>query len=487
MKPTVLIVDDEVAIRRSLAHFFLRKDFHVLEAGTPDDAFRHVQASAPDVVLLDLRLPGMDGLALLEELKRSDDSLAVIIMTGHGDINTAVEAMKRGAENFLPKPVDLNQLFVTAEKALEKVKLHRKARFYQQKAASDEVRTLGISEAMKRIEETLRLVARNADTTVLLMGESGTGKGFAAEWIHQHSSRSDQPFVEVNAAGLSATFLESELFGHEKGAFTDARQMKRGLLEVADGGTAFLDEIGDLDPALQPKLLKVLESKSFRRLGGTEMIRVDVRLIVATNVDLARKMQEGKFRQDLYYRLKVMPVTIPPLRQRPEDVDELARSFLQDYSQRLKGEALAFTPESLRLLRDYEWPGNVRELRNVVERAVILCEGGPVGPVHLPHEITRGRGLDPAAEASFFTGDPQPLEEVEKRYIGRVLDYCEGNRSQAAQLLAIARSTLINKIKKYELNGAVDGASAGRDESYEEGTDAAQDDAHHELDAVRTR
>ncbi|MFN2431308.1 MAG: sigma-54-dependent transcriptional regulator [Gemmatimonadota bacterium] len=469
MKPTILIVDDEIAIRKSLSHFFARKDFHVVEAGTPDDAFRHVQDSAPDLALLDLRLPGMDGLTLLEELKRMDDSLAVIMMTGHGDIHTAVEAMQRGAENFLPKPVDLNQLFVTVEKGLEKVALLRRARFYQQKSAADDSgELLGVSEAMKRVEETLWLIARNPDTTVLLMGESGTGKGFAAEWIHRHSPRADQPFVEVNAAGLSATFLESELFGHEKGAFTDARQMKRGLLEVADGGTAFLDEIGDLDPSLQPKLLKVLESKTFRRLGGTDVIKVDVRLVCATNTDLARQMQEGKFRQDLYYRLKVMPVTIPPLRQRPEDVVALANRFLADFSQKLRREVLEYAPEALRLLRDYEWPGNVRELRNVIERAVILCERSEITPVHLPHEITRARGMDgDAVAAALFSGDPEPLEAMEKRYISRVLDYCEGNRSQAAQLLEIARSTLINKIKKYELNGVHAGNGEGAEDDEE--------------------
>ena len=475
MKPTILIVDDEIAIRKSLSHFFARKDFHVVEAGTPDEALRQVQEAAPDLALLDLKLPGRDGLSLLEEVKRLDDSVAVIMMTGHGDIHTAVEAMKRGAENFLPKPVDLNQLFVTVEKGLEKVHLLRRARFFQQKSAGDESgELLGVSEAMKRVEETLRLIARNPDTTVLLMGESGTGKGFAAEWIHRHSPRAEQPFVEVNAAGLSATFLESELFGHEKGAFTDARQMKRGLLEVADGGTAFLDEIGDLDPGLQPKLLKVLESKTFRRLGGTDVIRVDVRLICATNVDLAKQMQEGKFRQDLYYRLKVMPVTIPPLRQRPEDTVALAERFLADFSQKLRHEVLEFTPEALRLLREYDWPGNVRELRNVIERAVILCEGSDILPAHLPHEITRAGGSDPAAlAAALFSGEPEPLEEMEKRYISRVLDYCDGNRSQAAQLLEIARSTLINKIKKYELNGA-NGANGLEDEEEEEQAAAEQ-------------
>ena len=456
MKPTILIVDDEVAIRKSLVHFFTRKDFNVVEAGAAEAAVREVQEKMPDLVLLDLKLPGVNGLGLLDELRRVDDSLAVIMMTGHGDIHTAVEAMQKGAEGFLTKPVDLNQLFVTVEKGLEKVNLLRRARFYQQRAAADDSQMLGVSEAMRGVEEQLRLIAKNPDTTVLLMGESGTGKGFAAEWIHRHSPRAEQPFVEVNAAGLSATFLESELFGHEKGAFTDARQMKRGLLEVAEGGSAFLDEIGDLDLTLQPKLLKVLESKSFRRLGGTDVIKVDVRLIVASNKDLARQMQEGKFRKDLYYRLKVMPVTIPPLRQRPEDIEALATLFLRDFSQRLRRETQEFTPGALQLLREYDWPGNVRELRNVIERAVILSEKQTISPDYLPQEVTRGRWVEPAdaAEAPLFNGQPEPLEAMEKHYISRVLDYCDGNRSQAAQLLAIARSTLINKIKKYEINGA---------------------------------
>jgi two-component system response regulator HydG len=468
MKPVILIVDDENAIRKSLGHFFARKEFHVAEAGTPEEAFRRVAESPPDVVLLDFKLPGMDGLAALEELKRLDPSLAVVMMTGHGDIGTAVEAMRRGAESFLAKPVDLNQLVVTVDKALEKVRLQRQARLYRSHGA-DEGRVLGVSDAMRRIEETLRLVARNPDATVLLMGESGTGKGFVAEWIHAHSPRAEQPFVEVNAAGLSATFLESELFGHEKGAFTDARQMKRGLLEVADGGTVFLDEIGDLDLSLQPKLLKVLESKTFRRLGGTDLIRVDVRVVVATNRDLAKQMADGKFRQDLYYRLKVLPVTIPPLRQRPEDVDALAQAFLQEFAQRMHREAQAFTPEALELLRRHDWPGNVRELRNVIERAVILCEGDAIAPAHFPQEITRGvRGEGGLPEVDLFTGQPEPLEEIEKRYIGRVLAFCGGNRSQAAQLLEIARSTLINKIKKYGLNGSNGSNGAAVDETDDE-------------------
>ncbi len=470
MKPTILIVDDEVAIRKSLVHFFVRKDFSVAEAGAPEEALRLVQEALPDLVLLDLKLPGMDGLSLLDEFKRLDPSLAVIMMTGHGDIHTAVEAMKRGAENFLPKPVDLNQLFVTVEKGLEKVNLLRRAQFYQQKAAEGS-RILGVSDAMKRIEDTLRLIARNPDTTVLLMGESGTGKGFVAEWIHQHSPRAEQPFVEVNAAGLSATFLESELFGHEKGAFTDARQMKRGLLEVADGGTCFLDEIGDLDPSLQPKLLKVLESKTFRRLGGTELIKVDVRIIVASNKDLAKQMQDGKFRQDLYYRLKVMPVTIPPLRQRPEDIVELATQFLRDFSKKLGREVQEFTSDAMQMLRGYEWPGNVRELRNVIERAVILSETDHISPVYLPQEITRvASALPGASDAALWSGEPEPLEEIEKRYIGRVLAFCDGNRSQAAQLLSIARSTLINKIKKYELNGGSEEPDNESDEASTNGS-----------------
>jgi transcriptional regulator with PAS, ATPase and Fis domain len=230
--------------------------------------------------------------------------------------------------------------------------------------------------------------------------------------------------------------------------------MKRGLLEVADGGTCFLDEIGDLDPALQPKLLKVLESKTFRRLGGTELIKVDVRIIVATNRDLAKQVQEGKFRQDLYYRLKVMPVMIPPLRQRPEDIVALANQFLHDFSKKLGREVQEFTPDAMQLLKAYDWPGNVRELRNVIERAVILCETDHIEPAWLPQEIARAAGVGAdVLEGALWTGEPEPLETIEKRYIGRVLQFCDGNRSQAAQLLEIARSTLINKIKKYELNG----------------------------------
>jgi DNA-binding NtrC family response regulator len=366
----------------------------------------------------------------------------------------ALEAIrKRGAFWFFSKPIDMVMLELQVEMAFEHAEAMRRGRLAAERLAALQPATdsLGESPAMKEIERLIDVVARSRDTTVLLLGESGTGKGVVAEQIHRRSGRRDQVFQEINCAGLSETFLETELFGAERGAYTDAKTLKRGLLEIADGGTVFLDEIGDLALALQPKLLKVLEARRFRRLGGVKDIEVDVRLIAATHQDLDAQREEGRKREDLFYRLNVMPIRLPPLRERGQDALLLGRRFLEHFSRALGRPGLRLLPESESVLARHRWPGNVRELKNVIERAVILCPGDEIGPEHLPAEIQQPRGDGEAAPLELGGAEVRPLAEVERAYIAHALALLEGNRSRTAQALGISRSTLIEKVKKYDL------------------------------------
>ncbi|MDQ3389268.1 MAG: sigma-54 dependent transcriptional regulator, partial [Gemmatimonadota bacterium] len=361
---SLLLIDDEPDIIRSLGRFFEREGWEVHRAMTGEEGFRLYETVRPDVVLLDLFLPGMSGMDVLDLLVPR--GATVVMLTGHGGIESAVEAMRLGAENFLGKPVELPHLKAVVEKAMEKVELRRANRLLAARLANGrETGTLGSSPRMRELARQVELLADSDGTTVLLLGESGTGKGWVAQMLHAHSRRAGGGFVEVNCAGLSTNFLDSELFGHEKGAFTDARSMKRGLFEIAHGGTLFLDEIGELAPDLQPKLLKVLESKTFRRLGGTREIEVDVRLVAATNRQLAEEVKAGRFREDLYYRLGVLPLTLPPLRERSrEDLMELIQRLLADLVRRHPRGAGQISARALDLLLHFRWPGNVRELRN---------------------------------------------------------------------------------------------------------------------------
>ena len=403
----------------------------------------------PDLVLLDIDLPGLSGLQWLEVLRSRDVDATVIMLTGNADIATAVQAMRLGAENFLTKPVELAHLEAAAERAYEKVELRRRNRFFAERQTENSgLAGLGRTPMMRDIARQIELLAAS-DTTVLLQGETGTGKGWVAHMLHSLSRRSTAPFVEINCAGLSSTFLDSEIFGHEKGAFTDAKDQKRGLFEVAHTGSFFLDEVGDLAPELQPKLLKVLESRRFRRLGGTREIEVDVRLIAATNHDLERSAREGTFREDLYYRLAVLPLRLPPLRERGRDeIADLAIRLLLDLRRKVGRGPARFTPDALNLLGQYSWPGNIRELRNVLERVLLLSsDAEEVQPAHLPPEIlvsTHGGSAGPEADLS--------LEEVERRHVARVLAHHSGNRSRAARSLGISRATLYEKLAKYGLD-----------------------------------
>jgi DNA-binding NtrC family response regulator len=446
---SLLVVDDDAQIVSLLTKFFEREGWAVYTAAEAGECTEIYERERPDVVILDLDLPGVSGLQLLKAVLTRDADATVIMLTGHGDIATAVEAMRLGAENFLTKPVELAHVSAAADRAYEKVELRRRNRFWTEKQnESSDIAALGRSPAMRELGRHIELIA-TSDTIVLLLGETGTGKGWTAHLLHSHSTRSGAPMVEINCAGLSATFLESELFGHEKGAFNDAREQKRGLFELAHNGTIFLDEIGDLAPELQPKLLKVLESRKFRRLGGTREIEVDVRLVAATNHDLETQVKAGKFREDLYYRLSVLPIKLPPLRKRGrDDIADLAVRMLLDLRRRLGRGPTQFSADAMGVITQYSWPGNIRELRNTLERALIMApEADVLLPAHLPPEI-----LSTPLTETATTDVTLSLEEVEKRHIIRVLASQNDNRSRAARTLGISRATLYEKLHKYGLS-----------------------------------
>src|SRR6058998_1683545 len=454
MADTLLLVDDDAAVVRAIGDYFERIGYEVWRDGTGEQAMDTFHRVRPDVVLLDLHLPDSNGLVLLERLRR--EGAAVILLTGQGGIETAVKAMQLGAENFLTKPVDMTHLAAAIARVAEKVRLSRQnARLRALDHEAEGIGSLGVSRAMQDLARQIELLAASERSTVLLSGESGTGKGWVARVIHNLSPRSGGPFVEVNCAGLSATFLDSELFGHEKGAYTDAKERKVGLFELADHGTIFLDEIGELALELQPKLLKVLETKTFRRLGGTREMTVDVRLIAATNRDLQADVRAGRFREDLYYRLSVLPIHLPAVRDRTrEDRLALFTRLLTGLRAELPGCPGGCSAEALDRLLSAPWPGNIREMRNVLERAMILGQGGPAISVeHLPADLRKGA----AGGAVGGTGGdrrhvPQTLADVERLQIEKTLRFHDGNRTRSAHELGISRATLINKIKVYGLD-----------------------------------
>jgi len=442
---SILLIDDDADVLRAVGDYFDKIGFEVGRADAAEAGFEAFDRMRPDVVILDLHLPDVGGLEVLERLRSLGGS--VILLTGQGDIETAVRAMQLGAEHFLTKPVDLGHLAAATARVCDKIHLARENALLRARGRELEgLESLGVSPAIRELGRQVELLSASERSTVLLTGESGTGKGWVARVIHHLSPRASGPFVEVNCGGLSATFLESELFGHEKGAFTDAKERRQGLFELADRGTIFLDEIGDLAPELQPKLLKVLETKTFRRLGGTREMTVDVRLVAATNRDLVAEVRAGRFREDLYYRLSVMPLRLPAVRDRSRD-DRLAllTRILSDLAPQMPGCPSATSAEALDRLLSAPWPGNVREMRNVIERAMILARGaGQIGVEHLPADLRKGGGER--------RHQPQALAEVERVHIEKTLKFHGGNRTRAAQELGISRATLINKIKVYGLD-----------------------------------
>src|SRR5581483_700364 len=374
--PKILVVDDEQLIRWSLSDRLKQEGYRVVEAGTAAEALERNQEGV-DLILLDYRLPDSDGLAVLKRVKEMTPDTLVILLTAFSNVYTAVEAMKAGAYHYANKPFNLDEIMLIVEKALETTRFRREVRTLRASQAQpySPDRIVGDSAAIVQLKGLLTKIAASPATTVLLTGESGTGKDLAAKVLHYASDRASRPFMNITCSALPETLLESELFGHERGAFTDARQMKRGLFEMADGGTVFLDEIGEMVPGLQAKLLRFLAEKTFKRVGGSTDIGVDVRVVAATNRNLEEEVKTGKFREDLYYRLNVLPIALPPLRARAEDVPRLVSYFMDNYNQEFRKKITGVAPETMKRLQAYGWPGNIRELRNAIERAMLLAEG----------------------------------------------------------------------------------------------------------------
>ena len=446
MADSVLLIDDDADVLRSVGTYFERVGWEVARELDGEAGLAAYDRLRPEVVILDLHLPGMDGMEVLSRLRERNAS--VILLTGQGDVPSAVRAMQLGAENFLIKPVDMEHLVAAAARVADKVRLKRLNEMLLLRAAPGEgLESLGETPEMKDLARQVGLVALSDRTSVLLRGESGVGKAWVASMIHQLSPRSHGPFTEISCWGRTSAGLDAELFGVERASPADVRERRLGLMEVSSGGTVLFDEIGDLPAELQPKLLRVLETRTFRRVGGTRDVTTDVRVLAATSRDLEAEVEAGTFREDLYYRLSVMPVTLPPLRERVrEDRLTLMLSLLNELQGKVSGVPSALSPEAVERMLSHTWPGNVREMRNVLERAVILARGqSQVGVEHLPGEFRARPGPGDRRH------NPQTLDDLERVHIERTLRHHGGNRTRAAQELGISRATLINKIKRYAL------------------------------------
>ena len=453
MRDRVLIVEDEPVVRFGMRDFLESRGYDVEEAASLEQARAAFQRSHPDAVVLDYLLPDGNALDLLEELHGADPQMPIVVLTGHGSIDLAVRAIKEGAENFLTKPVELPALAILLERALENQRNRRRQAARQTRQVREEVDPfVGTSAAIRDLAREAALALRS-DGPVLIQGETGSGKGVLARWLHEQGARREEPFVDLNCAGLTREFLESELFGHARGAFTGAVNEKKGLFEVSHRGTLFLDEMGDLDPAVQPKVLKAIEEKRFRRLGEVADRQVDVFLIAATNADLTRLVREGRFRSDLYFRISTIPLIVPPLRERREDIPLLARQMLERLARDLGRPGIRLAPEAIEALRGYSWPGNARELRNVLERAVLRAEGEEIRTA----DFRFAPGLAETTAATGGTemevpGSGETLADLERLQIERVLREERGRVVNAAQRLGIPRSTLYQKIKEYRVD-----------------------------------
>ncbi|MDI6727833.1 MAG: sigma-54 dependent transcriptional regulator [Thermodesulfovibrionales bacterium] len=455
----ILVVDDERFITWSLKQHLEKEGYEVFTAESGEEGLEVFRTELPDIILLDIHLPGISGLETLEAIRKINKEVIVVIITAHGDIETAVSAIKLGAYDFVEKPFDLNRISVLIKKALETITLKREVTYLREeqydKYSFNNI--IGQSKSMKEVIALAKKVAESDANIILIQGESGTGKNLIARAIHYHSARASEPFVEVTSTAIPETLIESELFGFEKGAFTDAKASKKGLFELASGGTLYLDEIGDIKPATQAKLLRVIEDKTFKRVGGLKDIVVNVRIIAATNKNLESAVKDGSFRADLYYRLKVIPIFIPPLRERKEDIIPLAMHYIRLFNREFKKNVKGISPEAEKLLVNYPWYGNTRELKNVIERICILEDTDVIYPEHIPSEIVDYVGtaeVSPAEEekASFnIPPEGLSLKNVEKDLIVKALQMVNGNQTRAARLLGISRDALRYKMQKFGL------------------------------------
>jgi DNA-binding NtrC family response regulator len=456
MKPSILIVDDDEIMRETLSDVLKKKGYEVYAAGSGNGALAAVKKNIIDLVLLDMRLPDLDGLEVLKRIKELDTEILVIMMTAYSDVQSAVSAMKSGAYHYINKPFELDELKLLIEKGLETKSLINEVRRLrrQQKGDYQNTHIHGGSPQIHNVRELITMISKTQKTSVLIQGESGTGKELAANGVHYGSKRSNRPLMKINCSAIPDSLLESELFGYEKGAFTDAKNTKKGLFELADGGTVFLDEIGDMKPFLQSKILRFLETQTFMRVGGEREIKVDVRIIAATNKDLETLVREGTFRKDLYYRLKVVVIEMPPLRERPEDILLLSNLFIEENNREHGKVVKGVASEAKMFMTQYYWPGNVRELRNVIERAMILTDQEYITQEQLPFELRSNEGheLSHPSQNLIELTDDMSLEHIEKIHISRVLRKLEWNKSKAARMLGVSRATLREKIKRYEIS-----------------------------------
>ncbi len=456
MPQKILVIDDEKLIRWTLEQHLAKEGYDVVTADTAEKGLELISEDEPDLILLDNRLPEMTGLELLEKLHAQERGLMVIMITAYGMVETAVKAMKFGAYDYISKPFNLEEITFVIKKALEAGSLRSQVKQLRQECQGKVDSIIGESDDMVRVKNLILKISKSDATTVLIQGESGTGKELVAKAVHYSSARSDKPFMAINCAALPVTLLETELMGHEKGAFTDAKAAKKGLFELADGGTVFLDEIGDMHVSMQAKLLRMLEEKTFKRVGGIKDIKVDVRLISATNQELAKAMNEGRFRKDLYYRLQVVPIYLPALKDRGQDIMLLAGHFIEYFNKECHKNVQRISKDAERILLSYPWPGNVRELKNVIERAMILDIEKEICPEHLSQEILEGIPVSEAEPSMPVSLDglviPEAglsIDDVENALVRKALEIASGNQTKAAQLLKMPRDAFRRRMKRF--------------------------------------
>jgi DNA-binding NtrC family response regulator len=458
LRGKILTIDDEDLIRSSIKQH-LEKDGHdVLTAKSGEEGISMFRIDLPEIVLLDLHMPGIGGIETLKIIKELNKDAVVIIISAHGDIETAVSAIKLGAYEFVEKPFDLSMISILVKNALETLNLKKEVTLLREEQYDkyNIKNVIGASPAIKNVLMFAKKIAESDANTVLIQGESGTGKTMIARVIHYHSARADKPFVEVTCTALPETLVESELFGYEKGAFTDAKSSKKGLFEIADGGTIYLDEIGDMKNSTQSKFLKVIEEKTFKRIGGLKDIKVDVRIIATTNRDLKEEVKNGNFREDLYYRLNVIPFKIPPLRERREDIIPIAMHVLDNLRKETRKDIIGISKDAKELMLEYDWPGNIRELKNVIERIFILEKEGLILPEHLPMEVRKNNEKPDNAKGGddfqfSLPNDGVSIEDVEKNFIIQALKNTGNNQTKAAKLLNLTRDALRYRMQKFGL------------------------------------